>query len=149
MAQTVHLKLTIQGNDIQGESTIASLERADTIECSSFSCGLMTPYDKTTMALTGKALREPVKIVKGIDKTTPLLLKALYQQEPVDSAEFRFYREDPGGSGEKGGSHREARHSCCAVLIGPFQKILFLRIIVCTPVLQTRKVSSARKTSRL
>jgi type VI secretion system secreted protein Hcp len=101
MAQTVHLKLRIAGNDIQGESTIASLGRADTIECSSFSCGLMTPYDKTTMALTGKALREPVEIVKGIDKTTPLLLKALHQQEPVDRAEFRFFRPAVTGAGDE------------------------------------------------
>ena len=99
MAQTVHLKLEIDGNTIEGESTISSMEREGTIECSSFDYMLTTFYDYATGKLSGKRKHEPVVIQKRIDKSTPLLLKALCQNEPVTSAEFRFYRPSPGGSG--------------------------------------------------
>jgi type VI secretion system secreted protein Hcp len=99
MAQTVHLKMAIDGNDIVGESTIASLEREGTIECSAFYYSLMTPREEATGQLTGKRQHGPVKIVKRIDKSSPLLLKALCRNEMVTSAEFRFFRPSPGGSG--------------------------------------------------
>ncbi len=99
MAQTVHLKLQIDGNEIQGESTIASMEREDTIECSSFDYKLTVPYDEATGRLTGRRQHEPVVIQKRVDKSTPLLLKALCRHEPVNSAEFMFFRPSQGGSG--------------------------------------------------
>jgi type VI secretion system secreted protein Hcp len=99
MAQTVHLKLKIDGNDIAGESTIASLERADTIECSSFKYSLVTPREEATAMLTGKRQHKPVKITKRIDQTTPLLLKALCNNEPVNEALFMFYRPSVTGAG--------------------------------------------------
>jgi type VI secretion system secreted protein Hcp len=99
MAQTVHLKLQIDGNDVEGESTIASMEREGTIECSSFEDAVTTPREEVTGALTGKRRYSPVTITKRIDKSTPILWKALCQNEPVTSAEFRFFRPSPGGSG--------------------------------------------------
>ena len=99
MAQTVHLRLLIDGNDIEGESTIASMDREDTIECSAFTYGLSTPRDETSLVLTARRQHTPVTITKRIDKSTPLLLKALCRNEPVTTAEFRFFRPSPGGSG--------------------------------------------------
>ena len=99
MAQTVHLTLQIDGNDIQGESTASSMDREGTIECSSFSYSVITPRDETSGKLTGRRQHRAVEITKCVDKSTPLLLKALCQNEPVDSAEFRFFRPSPGGSG--------------------------------------------------
>jgi len=99
MAQTVSLRLRIDGNDIEGESSISSLNREGTIECSSFRYGVTTPRTADTGALTGRRQHEPVIIHKRIDKSTPLLLKALCTNEPVTSAEFRFYRTSPRGSG--------------------------------------------------
>jgi len=98
MAQTVHLQLQIDGNDIEGESTIASMDRENTIECSSFFYGIKTPR-RSDGKLTGRRQHKPVKISKRIDKTTPLLLKALCKNEPVNEAEFMFFRPNPGGSG--------------------------------------------------
>ena len=92
MAQTVHLNLVIDGNDVEGESTIASLNRRGTIECSTFTSNLDTPREVSSGALTGRRQHSPVTITKRIDQTTPLLLKALCQNEPVTSAEFRFFR---------------------------------------------------------
>ena len=99
MAQTVHLKLQIDGNDTEGESTIASLEREGTIECSSFTYELTTPREEASGQLTGKRQHRPIRITKRIDKSTPLLLKALCQNEPVTSGEFMHFRPSPGGSG--------------------------------------------------
>ena len=99
MAQTVHLTLEIDGNKVEGESTISSMEREGTIECSSFKYSLITPREEATGQLTGKRQHKPVRITKRIDKSTPLLLKALCQNEPVTMAEFRFFRPSPGGSG--------------------------------------------------
>jgi type VI secretion system secreted protein Hcp len=99
MAQTIHLKLEIDGNAVEGESTISSMEREGTIECSAYEDAVQTPREETTGQLTGRRIYRPVTITKRIDKTTPLLWKALCQNEPVTSAEFRFFRPSPGGSG--------------------------------------------------
>lgn len=91
MAQTVHLWLQIDGSSVEGESRVATLDREDTIECSSFHYELTAARDATGR-LTGKRQHAPAKIHKRIDRTTPLLLKALCEKEPVNQAEFRFYR---------------------------------------------------------
>jgi len=100
MAQTVHLKLRIDGNTIEGESSISSLEREGTIECSSFRIGTFVTIGAAG-ELTSRRQYEPVKIQKRIDKTTPLLIKALCNHESVDSAEFRFFRPAITGSGNE------------------------------------------------
>jgi type VI secretion system secreted protein Hcp len=99
MAQTVHLILQIDGNDVEGESTIASLERENTIECSSFHYAVKVDYDPGSLRPIEKRQHEPVIIYKRIDKSTPLLLKALCRQDTVNSAEFRFYRPAISGAG--------------------------------------------------
>ena len=99
MAQTVHLALEIDGNAIEGESTISSLEREGTIECSSFAYELTTPREAATGNLTGRRQHRPVKVTKRIDKSSPLMLKALCQNEPITKAEFKFYQPDSSGSG--------------------------------------------------
>lgn len=101
MAQTVHLTLEINGEKINGESTFSSMDREDTIECSAFYYGLTAPRDPSTGALTGRRQHEPVVIHKLIDKSTPLLLKALCRNEPVTEAIFRFYRPSLGGEGSE------------------------------------------------
>jgi len=101
MAQTVHLKLQIDGTDIEGESTITSMERGGTIECSSFEDHVETPREARTGAMTGRRKYKPVTISKRIDKTTPLLFKALTLNEPVTSAEFWFFRPSATGGGSE------------------------------------------------
>lgn len=101
VAQTVHLKLKVNGNDVVGESSINSLDRSGTIECIDFSYGVTTPREPATGALTGRRQHRPVKIRKRIDKTTPVLLKALCRNEKVEKAVFNFYRPSPDGSGDE------------------------------------------------
>jgi type VI secretion system secreted protein Hcp len=97
-AQTVHIKLRINGTDIQGESTISSLDRADTIEASSAGFNVFTPTDSTG-ASTGRRVYRPFTVLKRIDKSTPLLFKALVQNELVDRLEAMYFRPDTSGSG--------------------------------------------------
>ena len=105
MAQTVHLKLVIAGNEIEGECT--SLGRENSIECLSFRAGVMSPIDTTITRVpvkggrtTGRHQHSPITILKKINKSSPLILKALCQNERIDSAEFQFYRTDMAGSDE-------------------------------------------------
>ncbi len=93
------LKLEIDGNYIEGESTIASMDREGTIQCGAFDHEVSVPYDAATAQTTGARVHGPISIIKRIDKTTPLLLKALCLNEPVDSAEFMFFRPATSGDG--------------------------------------------------
>ena len=99
MAQTVHLELEIDGNKIDGESTVASMDRADTIECSTFSYAVTVPQEAGSRISTGRRQHGQVKVHKRIDKSTPLLIKAVCNNEPVTKAVFRFYRPWIDGRG--------------------------------------------------
>jgi type VI secretion system secreted protein Hcp len=96
MAQSVHLTLTNNGQQIQGESTQVADGRADTIECVYFESAMTGARDAGTGKATGKRQFSPVKLRKRVDKSSPLLAKALSQSEKL-SAKFDFFR--PGGDG--------------------------------------------------
>ena len=97
-AQTVHLQLKIDGAEIKGESTIASLGRADSIEVYSFVHEVTTGQAAASGLPTGKRQHLPVVFIKRVGKSSPLLMKALCNNEPVNEAVFRFYQT--GGSGK-------------------------------------------------
>jgi type VI secretion system secreted protein Hcp len=98
MAMTVHLNLKANGTQIKGESTIESMDRKDTIECLSFEDSVRTAREASTGMASGERTYEPIKITKRIDKSSPLLAKALCNNEVID-AKFRFYRPNPAGDG--------------------------------------------------
>lgn len=98
-AQTVHIFLTINGNQIEGESTIASLEREGSIEAVSAGFNVFSPTDTSSGTTTGKHIYRPFTFLKRIDKSSPLIFKALTQNEPVDILEARFFRPESSGSG--------------------------------------------------
>ncbi|MGD8240309.1 MAG: type VI secretion system tube protein TssD [Armatimonadota bacterium] len=95
-AQTVHLSLEIDGTAVIGESTIASLGRADSIECWEFEhAAARGPAGDTDAE---RRLVPTIVIRKPIDRTTPLLLQAMVRGRRVDG-DFKFYRPDPTGTG--------------------------------------------------
>lgn len=98
MAQTVHLYLTANGTKIDGESTIESLDRADSIECLSFEDSVRTAREASSGMATGERTYEPIRIVKRIDKSSPLIAKALCNNEEIE-ATFKFFRPNPTGDG--------------------------------------------------
>ncbi len=107
MALNVYLRLKINGSDIEGDTTLAELEGF--IECLSYQAGVASPVDKTTGTsripsrsgrTAGRHQHDPIVFWKRINKSSPILLKALCRGEQVNSAEFRFYRPDPIGREE-------------------------------------------------
>ena len=98
MAQTVHLWLKANGADVQGDSTITSMERENTIECVYFESSVRTGREAGSGASTGRRSYEPIVFRKRIDKSTPLLYKALANNEVIEGT-FKFYRPSPSGDG--------------------------------------------------
>jgi len=98
MAETVHLYLKANGQDIQGESTQLDLGRENSIECLSFKDSVRTARERGSRAAVGRRVHEPVIIEKRIDKSSPLLAKALCRNEVIEG-EFKFFRPSPKGDG--------------------------------------------------
>ena len=98
MAETVHLFLKANGNDIKGDSSQSSLGRADSIECVYFEEASKSAREAASGLATGRRHYEPLLIRKRIDKSTPLLAKALVNNEQVEGI-FKFFRPNPKGDG--------------------------------------------------
>lgn len=98
MAETVHLYLKANGTDIKGDSTQTSLGRADSIECVSFEHEVITARESGSGLATGRRQYPPLRIVKRIDKSSPLLMKALCENQVIE-ATFKFFRPNPTGDG--------------------------------------------------
>lgn len=98
MAETIHLYLKANGADIKGESTQTSLGRQDSIECVYFESSVRTAREAGSGAATGRRSYEPLIIRKRIDKSTPLIYKALVRNEVIDGI-FKFFRPNPTGDG--------------------------------------------------
>lgn len=97
-AETVHLYLKSNGEDIQGDSTVTSLNRANTIQCLSFQDAVATVRAAGSGMATGRRTYEPIVFRKRIDKSSPLIAKALVQNQVIEG-QFRFYRPSPAGDG--------------------------------------------------
>ncbi len=98
MAMTVHLTLKANGEDIQGESTIMSLGREDTIECFSFDYGVISASEAFSGSPSGVRNYEPIRVTKRVDKATPRIWQALCQNHQIE-ATFKFFRPSPAGDG--------------------------------------------------
>lgn len=99
MAQSIALFLKANGNKIDGDSTIHSLEREGSIECLSFKDSVRTARDKATGMATGRRTYEPILFTKHIDRATPQIAQALCNNEVIE-AEFKFFRPSPKGDGK-------------------------------------------------
>lgn len=98
MAETVHLILKANGTSIEGESTQMDLGRDKTIECLEFSDKTRTAREAGSRMAVGRRVHEPLEFVKRIDKSSPLIAKALCKNEKIE-AKFMFYRPNPNGDG--------------------------------------------------
>jgi type VI secretion system secreted protein Hcp len=98
MAETVHLFLKANGQDIKGESSQTSLGRGNSIECTYYEQGVLTAREAGSGMATGRRQYEPLLIRKRIDKSSPLLAKALVENAKIDGV-FKFFRPNPTGDG--------------------------------------------------
>src|SRR5215470_7613292 len=98
MAETVHLFLKAGGSDIKGESTQQSLDRKDSIECLYYEQEVITAREAGTGMATGRRQYQPLLIRKRIDKSSPLIAKALAENQKIE-ATLKFFRPNPTGDG--------------------------------------------------
>ena len=98
MAETVHLFLKANGADVKGESSQTSLGRANSIECLEFEHAIKTARETGSGMASGRRQYEPITIRKRIDKASPLIAKALVENQKIDGV-FKFFRPNPKGDG--------------------------------------------------
>lgn len=91
MTTAIRMTLQVNGDTIVGEGVSEYDEGF--IECLSFADGITTDQAPTGRSL-GRRHYEPIMIRKRIDSTSPQLLSALSQNQPVDAV-LRFYRPSP------------------------------------------------------
>jgi type VI secretion system secreted protein Hcp len=89
--------LTIEGEN-QGEITsdVTIAGREGMIKILSYSHQIISPRDAASGLPTGKRQHFPLKIVKLIDKTSPLLMNILVFNENIIKFELRFYQNSTG-----------------------------------------------------
>jgi type VI secretion system secreted protein Hcp len=98
MADTIALTLTAAGETVEGDSSVTSMDRADTIEVLSLEQQVSTAFDRATLLPTGRRIYAPIRFTKLMDRATPLLRQALSQNQVV-SGSFRWFRPNPAGTG--------------------------------------------------
>ena len=98
MAETVHLYLKSNGEDVAGEPTQTSLGRENSIECLQFIDSVRTAREKGSGLATGRRTFEPISFRKRIDKSSPILARSLCNNEVIEGS-FKFFRPNPSGDG--------------------------------------------------
>ena len=99
MAETIHLYLQANGKDVPGESTQHSLDREGSIECLFFEHSVATAREASSGQASGRRQYKPLRVRKRIDASSPLLFKALVENQRIDGT-FKFFRPDPTGDGQ-------------------------------------------------
>ncbi|HEY4379140.1 MAG TPA: type VI secretion system tube protein TssD [Acidobacteriaceae bacterium] len=96
MAQNAYLTVAGQKQgQITGGVTIKG--REGNIEVHAFSETVLSPRDASTGLPTGKRQHTPVMIVKAIDRSSPLLLNALVNNENLTTWVLKFFGNDASG----------------------------------------------------
>lgn len=99
MAQTVHLWIRGESvGEIQGDSTITSMNREGTIEAFQFESSVRIPIEAGSGSAVGERSYSPITITKRIDRSSPVLHQALCTNDPLEVT-IRFYRPNPAGDG--------------------------------------------------
>jgi type VI secretion system secreted protein Hcp len=86
-AEPIRAMLTVNGAAVPGDGPGGS------ILILGFEHEVVSPRDAATGQATGARQYKPVRLVKAIDKTTPLLFQALAQNRNCN-LELKFYRKD-------------------------------------------------------
>jgi type VI secretion system secreted protein Hcp len=88
----------VNGAPVEGDSLETSLGRQNSIECLYYRHGVALPRTAGPGPVTGRRTHEPLVVRKRIDKSSPLLARALTQNQVVDGV-FKFFRLNPTGDG--------------------------------------------------
>jgi type VI secretion system secreted protein Hcp len=96
MALNAYLDLEGQTQGkINGSTTQAG--RENTIEVIAFSHEVVSPRDAASGLPTGKRQHKPITITKQVDKSSPLLMNALVNNENIPKWKLMFWTPSPSG----------------------------------------------------
>ena len=90
-AENIHAVVTANGTTIAGDGP------NNVIIAFGFDNEVVVERDSASGLSTGRRIYKPIRIVKAIDKSTPLLAKALAQNQVI-TAEFRLRRPSVNGT---------------------------------------------------
>jgi type VI secretion system secreted protein Hcp len=107
MAETTHIWFKFNGTDIKGSSTQME-DRADSIEAIEYHFEVNTAREAGSGMATGRRQYSPIRILKRCDVATPLILKALVDNQDVEMT-AKFYR--PKQDGTAGTEHFMTHHT--------------------------------------
>jgi type VI secretion system secreted protein Hcp len=100
MALNAYMRLTGEAQgDIKGSCTQKG--REDSIEIYGWSHEVISPRDAASGLPTGKRQHKPITITKAIDKSTPLLMNVLTNNENLTKWELRCWRPSRTGKEEQ------------------------------------------------
>lgn len=99
MAMTVHFTCEANGTKIEGDSEQLGDGRKDTIECTSYQDAVRTAREFGSAKATGRRTHECIVITKRLCKATPLLAKAMCNNETING-KFDFFRPRGDGTDE-------------------------------------------------
>jgi type VI secretion system secreted protein Hcp len=102
---------------IDGESTRVGTK--GWIEISEFTHSVKSPRDAASGQATGRRQYEPIIIRKSIDKSSPLLAKAIATNQVIPSLTVEMYRESPTRSGRQ---EAYMRYELKNVMVSSFQQ---------------------------
>jgi type VI secretion system secreted protein Hcp len=94
MSGRVYLRLKANTAAVNGDSSVANIGGVDVsklIECDGYSEGCKTAREGGSGRATGTRLYEPITVRKNVDVSSPLLMKALTQNELCEG-DFLFFR---------------------------------------------------------
>jgi type VI secretion system secreted protein Hcp len=108
MAQPMYVKVTgaTQGNISKGAFTADSVGNIyqdgheDELFCQSLDVDITIPRDPQSGQVSGQRVHEPAKLIKYVDKASPMLLQAIAAGEMLQ-IEADFYRTSTAGKQEK------------------------------------------------
>jgi type VI secretion system secreted protein Hcp len=99
MSECVYISLKINGSAVRGDSSIISMGRENTIEATYFDYNVSAGSANATGGqATARRAYQPIVIRKRIDRSTPLLWRALCLNQVVEAL-CKFYRPMPTGDG--------------------------------------------------
>lgn len=96
-SNTVFVKITANGNELIGESQFFDRDSEQWTDVLEFNNSITVQSDRSSGLATGRRQHSPIVITKRIDKSTPLLMQALANNEVIElEIEFERRNQDEG-----------------------------------------------------
>lgn len=85
---------------IDSVGTLSHKGQEDSIQVQEFELGIEIPTDPQSGQPTGRRIHTGMRLVKYIDKSSPMLLQAIASGEQMEKVEIQFFRTAATGSQE-------------------------------------------------